>query len=116
MFFNSSRIEREKKTIEKMVAIYCKLTHSTNGNQCNDCSELLNYARARLDNCPFEEEKPPCNNCTIHCYRNDMRERIRQVMRFSGPKMMARHPWLAIMHVFYSRYEQAQMKECKSKK
>jgi hypothetical protein len=33
------------------------------------------------------------------CYTPDMRERIRAVMRFSGPRMLLHHPWLALMHL-----------------
>lgn len=28
---------------------------------------------------------------------------MREVMRFAGPRMLARHPWLAIMHLIDDR-------------
>jgi hypothetical protein len=49
--------------------------------------------------CPFGADKPTCANCTIHCYRAEMREQVREVMRYSGPRMMWRHPLLALAHL-----------------
>lgn len=32
------------------------------------------------------------------CYAPEMRERIREVMRYSGPHMLIRHPLLVVRH------------------
>ena len=56
-------------------------------------------ADTRLERCPFGEQKPTCANCLVHCYKADMRERMREVMRFAGPRMLRRHPILALWHV-----------------
>lgn len=83
-----------------MIRLYCRKNgHTENGVLCQDCLGLLDYAILRIDNCPFSLEKPTCANCSIHCYQSEMRERIRQVMRFSGPRMLLHHPYLAIMHL-----------------
>ena len=66
---------------------------------CADCEELLHNAHARLDHCPFGEKKSACKECTVHCYKPVMRERMRQVMRFSGPRMLLYAPWQAIRHL-----------------
>lgn len=93
------RIDRGHKTIEAMIGIYCHDHHETGADTlCPDCQELLDYARVRLDKCPFGEEKPTCSRCTIHCYKPDMRERITLVMRYAGPRMMHKHPILAMHH------------------
>jgi menaquinone-dependent protoporphyrinogen IX oxidase len=64
------RIRREKKTIDKMVHVYCRGNHKTKGNQlCAECSEFLAYAFLRLDKCPFQEEKSTCGKCLVHCYQ-----------------------------------------------
>ena len=81
----ASRIAHEKKTVELMIRLYCE--------------ELLRYAHARLDHCPFGEKKSACKECTVHCYKPVMRERMRQVMRFSGPRMLLYAPWQAIRHL-----------------
>ncbi len=93
------RLVREARTIESMIQIYCHRKHGTRKGLCAECQELLDYAIVRLNKCPFQEEKSTCANCKVHCYRPDMRERIRDVMRYSGPFMLYRHPYLAFMHL-----------------
>ena len=66
---------------------------------------MLIYATARLDRCKFGDGKTKCHKCPVHCYRPDMREKIREVMRFSGPRMMFYHPFEALRYSF-SRYKQ----------
>lgn len=92
------RIQRERYTIEAMIRLYCKLSHKRE-TLCNDCNDILVYANKKLDKCPFEENKPTCITCKIHCYQKEQREKIREIMRFSGPKMILHHPFLAIFHI-----------------
>lgn len=66
---------------------------------CVECRELLTYATARLDRCRFGERKTKCHKCNVHCYRPDMREKIREVMRFSGPRMIFHHPMEALRYI-----------------
>ncbi len=96
------RLRRERKTVRTMVGLYCKHHHGTPA-LCSDCEELASYADRRLDLCPYGPEKPSCINCPIHCYRPEPREKMREVMRFAGPRMLTRHPALAIMHLIDDR-------------
>ncbi len=66
---------------------------------CTECRSLLDYAHGRLDTCPFHESKPACNHCEVHCYSRGMRERVKKVMRYAGPRMMFRHPVLSLYHL-----------------
>ena len=91
--------EREKKLVTEMIALYCRRQHHSGGTLCPECRALNEYARSRSDHCPFMEEKTFCSNCKVHCYSPEMREKIRQVMRFSGPRMLFHHPAAAIWHV-----------------
>lgn len=93
------RIEKEKDTIKLMIGIYCKKEHSTNGKLCNECEGLLNYANKRLDFCKFGDEKSFCSKCPIHCYKKDMREKIKKVMKFSGPRLILYRPLDLIKHI-----------------
>ena len=93
------RIAREKKTIAVMLSIWCRDRHGTHGGLCAECAQLLDYARRRLDTCPFQEEKPDCNRCEVHCYAAIQRERVREVMRYAGPRMLLRHPLLSLGHL-----------------
>ncbi len=97
------RIKREKKTIDVMVRYYCRKKHGTEGELCPECTELLNYAMLRLDKCPFQEKKSTCGKCLVHCYRPDMREKAKAVMRYSGPRMLLHHPGLALHHAWDGR-------------
>lgn len=87
----------EIKTIEFMISLYCKKNHKQ--NICDECQELYDYALLRIEKCPRKEEKTFCSTCKIHCYKKDMREKIRKVMKFSGPRMLIYSPKLAIAHI-----------------
>jgi hypothetical protein len=52
---------------------------------CEECAELLAYSERRRAFCPLDP-KPFCNYCETHCYKSDMREHMREVMRYAGPK------------------------------
>ncbi len=93
------RMRRERKTFKVMLDIYCQGVHGTRGALCADCQQLLDYAMLRLDRCPFQESKPTCANCRVHCYRPAMREKVRAMMRYAGPRMLYRHPVLAFLHL-----------------
>lgn len=70
---------------------------------CEECSALLDYARRRLERCPYGVDKPTCAHCTTHCYRPALREQVREVMRYAGPRMAKEHPLLAAAHLIDSR-------------
>lgn len=100
------RLVREEKTISAMVHIHCQGQGHLpaegkvgEGRLCQDCQELLDYALERLEQCPFQEKKSTCAHCTVHCYKPDRREQTRKVMRYSGPRMLLKHPILTIRHL-----------------
>ena len=93
------RMAREERTVEAMIRLYCHDHHAGHDGLCVACGALADYARERLANCPFQENKPTCAKCAVHCYRPAMRERVRTVMRYAGPRMLIRHPVLAVMHL-----------------
>ena len=92
------RINRESNTVAAMIHLYCHKHHSRAG-LCPKCTVLLDYARKRLDKCPFQEGKPTCAKCPVHCYSPNMRDSIRTIMRYSGRRMLYRHPIAAIQHL-----------------
>jgi hypothetical protein len=101
------RLAREADTIAAMMRIYCRDHHGAaardDGGLCPECQTLMAYARKRLALCTYGPDKPTCVNCPIHCYGRKQREEVRQVMRYAGPRMLWRHPWLAIAHVIDGR-------------
>lgn len=131
--------EREQEIVSQMIALYCKGNHSAHcsaplreqgdemrqvpegaalwerdsgerRNLCPECAELEAYAHARSERCPFMEEKTFCSNCTVHCYRPEMRERIRTVMRYAGPRMLFHQPVMAIRHTIESQRERRRIR------
>lgn len=94
----TKKIEDEKNNIEFMINLYCKKNHKEIG-LCNDCQELLTFAKMRIDKCPVKETKTFCSSCHIHCYPKVKRESIRTIMKWSGPRMLIYNPPLAIKHI-----------------
>ncbi len=101
--------EHEKRIVEEMIILYCRKKHKTK-HLCNECKELLDYAKIRSDKCPFMENKTFCSNCKLHCYKSAMQKKIKEVMRFSGPRMLIYHPILAIKHLIETKKEQKRRK------
>jgi hypothetical protein len=94
-----NRLSREKKTVEAMIGLFCRGRHGSAPVVCASCAALTAYAFSRIDRCPFGASKPACSRCAVHCYKPDMQETIRRVMRYSGPRMPLRHPLLTLWHL-----------------
>lgn len=93
------RIEREKRVVKRMIGLYCRAHHGGTETLCPACSALCDFAGRRLDGCRFGGEKPPCELCRVHCYAPAYRERIREVMRYAGPRMLFYAPYDALWHL-----------------
>lgn len=106
--------QKEQFIVEEMIRLYCENNHSHTSNKlCKECEELLEYAKLRSQKCPFMKEKTFCVNCKVHCYKPEKREKIRKVMRYSGPRMLFRHPLLALWHVITCKQEAIKLKKDK---
>jgi hypothetical protein len=108
------RLTREQRTVEVMVRMYCRDHHSRGAGSgvtrvslkkelCPACASLVEYSNRRVAKCRYEELKPTCARCTTHCFRRSEREQIRAVMRYAGPRMTLRHPYLAVLHLLDRR-------------
>lgn len=100
----------EERIVRLMIELYCHKKHKSKGELCKECKELADYAALRTSKCPFMETKTFCSACKVHCYAPEQKEKIKEVMRFSGPWMLCYHPILAIKHAFVT------MKKVKSQK
>jgi len=99
MHTEKKRLARELLTMSKMVRIYCSdHHHGSRDIPCEACREFLDYAELRLQKCPYGEDKPTCANCPVHCYKPARKVQARDIMRYAGPRMLLRHPLLAIAH------------------
>ena len=102
----SRKLQHERRIVADMIALYCRKKHSTR-ELCDDCRALAEYADRRTMVCPKMAEKTFCSQCKSHCYRQDMRERIREVMRFAGPRIILHHPIAALRHLYYSKLKKS---------
>ncbi len=107
--FNRLDAKKDKgiKVLGNFVSIFCRENHgmeardvflvkdarlrSSLGSEeillCADCRKLLNHAIAKLLLCPYDP-KPMCKKCETHCYAPGYREKIQEVMKFSGLYMV----------------------------
>ena len=99
VFNRFNRIDREKKTVNAMIKLYCRNFHGQNKELCGECSELLYYSFKRLEKCSYGNNKPACIDCPSNCYKFENREKIREVMKYAGPRMLLYHPILAFFHI-----------------
>lgn len=110
---------KDVKVLGNFVAIFCRENHHTEakeafainderaqqalGNKalvlCEDCQKLLSHGIAKLLLCPYDP-KPMCKKCPTHCYVPGYRDRMRQVMRFSG-QYLIKHGRLDLMFHYW---------------
>lgn len=95
-----TRIQREIRIINVMIRDFCRDIHGQD-NLCKDCEDLKDYAEKKLLKCPFLKNKPVCSNCSIHCYSTQQKEKIKEVMRTVGPRMLYRHTWDTLWYFYY---------------
>jgi hypothetical protein len=98
----TGRLKREHETLVCMTRLYCDYHHVDHegAELCAECSRLMRYAERRLQKCPYGANKPTCANCPVHCYKPTERQMAREIMRFGGPRMIWRHPFRAVNHLF----------------
>lgn len=103
--------DKEKELVSLMISIYCRRKHKTRGGLCASCKELESYAGLRSEKCPHIETKTFCSSCHTHCYKPEMRARIKEVMRFSGPRLMLHHPIVVLRHMMDTMAERRKKKK-----
>jgi len=98
------RIKKDSKILRKFVYVYCKNNHldraKNSDGYCDECYEVLNYALKRDEKCPLDP-KPKCKDCKIHCYKPEMRQKIKEIMKFSGIYFIKRGRFDWVFHYFF---------------
>jgi predicted amidophosphoribosyltransferase len=77
------RIKKDEKVLRAFIKVYCQKHHKSVNGLCDECKDLLDYALKRNEKCPLDP-KPKCKNCKIHCYKPEYRQKIKEIMKFSG--------------------------------
>jgi hypothetical protein len=112
----TSAQKKDLKVLINFVRVFCCSRH---GNQtgftlppdlagmfrkglhvCPDCRTLLEYTLEKRHRCPLDP-KPSCKHCHIHCYNSMYRGRIREIMAFSGKRMIMRGRLDYLWHYFF---------------
>lgn len=111
--------EKQKKDLKVLVSFvqtYCLAKHERQAEAalppelentlgkgvtlCPDCAGLVAYAVEKRRKCPLEP-KPSCKHCHIHCYSKEHRARVREIMAFSGRRMIMRGRLDYLWHYFF---------------
>lgn len=114
-----SKKSKDIGVLANFISIFCRENHRTEAKDtflskdarlnnsladkdlvlCQDCRKLLNHGIAKLLLCPYDP-KPMCKNCETYCFASGYREKIRQVMRFSGTYLV-KHGRVDLMVHYY---------------
>lgn len=114
----SKQEKKDLKILALFTAVFCKARHSGEKSSltvvdpglqglalerfrlCAECREFLDYAFSRRIKCPLDP-KPTCKHCHVHCYRSGHREKVREIMRFSGRRLILRGRLDLLWHYFF---------------
>lgn len=55
------KCEKEMRTVYEMIHLYCRKKHKEK-ELCPECLELYEYAKMRIEKCPFMETKTFCSH------------------------------------------------------
>ncbi len=110
----SKQQKKDIRLIGKFVEVYCSGKHGTLERQpfklpaglgerrvCSECAAFMEYAVTKRIKCPLEAEKPSCKHCRIHCYGRVQREKVREIMSYSGRKLMMQGRLDYVWHYFF---------------
>ncbi len=70
--------KRAEQMVNQMIRLYCKKNHkdqSTDG-LCEECKGLYLRVFKKREAGVLYETKTFCNNCTVHCYSPEAKEKI----------------------------------------
>lgn len=109
---------KELKVLLTFVRVFCKAKHGEETvspvslppevaalsgkpvSLCPECAALVAHAVQKRRKCPLDP-KPSCKHCHIHCYSKEYRARIREIMAYSGRKMIMRGRLDYLWHYFF---------------
>ncbi len=89
------------RVIKVMILMYCQKHHGSKDELCELCTQTLEYCSIKYEKCHYGDKKPPCSLCSTNCHNLEIRKSIRDIMRYSGPRMFIYHPILAIQHTYH---------------
>ncbi|MEI6206371.1 MAG: nitrous oxide-stimulated promoter family protein [Desulfuromonadales bacterium] len=110
----SRQQKKDIRLIGTFVEVYCAGKHGElerepfslpedlgKRRMCAECAGFMAYAVARRLTCPLEEEKPSCKHCRIHCYAGPQRVKVKEIMSYSGRRLLLRGRLDYVWHYFF---------------
>jgi hypothetical protein len=115
----AKRLDRDLKTLVQFIEVYCQGLHAEEpkaavdgkvlslqelvGREvelCPQCAKLLTHALVKRSHCTMDP-KPQCKHCPRHCYHPTYRQQIREVMKYSGRKLVMRGRVDYLLHLLF---------------
>lgn len=113
----NKHLERDLRLLVRFVGLYCRHRHAEAERKrlalkgferllpekiqlCHDCSRLLGHALIKRSHCPMDP-KPQCKHCPRHCYQPVYRAQMREVMKYSGRRLVLSGRLDYLLHLFF---------------
>lgn len=115
----ADRLRRDLKTLAVFIEMFCGDRHpdepkgplelpgydppALRGRPpalCPACRKLLTHALVKRTHCPLDP-KPACKKCPAPCYAPKYRSQIREIMRYSGKRMVLRGRLDYLLHLLF---------------
>ncbi len=105
-YAGDGKLEQDLRVLARFIRVYCDRRHAEAAKApfalrgfdarslgrrppviCQSCRKLLSHALVKRSRCPLDP-KPACKHCPVHCYHPAYRQNIREVMRYSGRRLV----------------------------
>jgi hypothetical protein len=116
---STDRLNRDLRVLARFIEVFCHDKHAATSRRsvelrgwdssvidcsdmrlCSSCSRLLHHALVKRCHCPMNP-KPVCKHCPKHCYAPAYRQQIREVMAYSGRKLVMRGRLDYLWHLLF---------------
>lgn len=112
-----SRTTKDLRTLGRFIEVFCQGQHGSAQRSevtiaalditgtvgrpimlCENCARLCAHAFVKRLHCRFDD-KPECKHCPNQCYHPRHQQQIRQVMKYSGRKLLMRGRLDYLLHL-----------------
>jgi hypothetical protein len=113
------KLQKDLRLLAKFVQVFCKHKHAERAKApfalkthdvdslcrpgpllCAPCARLLGHAFIKRTRCPYDP-KPMCKKCPTHCYAQHCRDEMREVMKYSGRRLVLTGRLDYLLHLFF---------------
>jgi hypothetical protein len=117
--YETAEMFQDLRTLADFIELYCREKHAEESKTkvelktldvnmiaghslylCPECQKLLGHAFTKRSHCPMHP-KPACKDCPNHCYHPKYRAEIRQVMKYSGRRLVMSGRIDLLLHLLF---------------